>query len=141
MGAVDPLDHQVIFFDGVCNLCNASVLFIIKRDKKAYFRFSSLQSNYAQSVLPPDLIDENNLQSLVLQENGKTLTRSSAALRIAWYLPRFWSLLYIFIIIPKFMRDAVYDLIAKNRYKWFGKREECMIPSEELNSRFIESLD
>lgn len=141
MGSVDPIDHPVIFFDGVCNLCNTSVQFIIKLDKKALFRFSSLQSEYAQSVLPLTLSDTGNLQSLVLKSQGKFLTKSSAVLGIVKHLSSPWSLMYVFILIPKFIRDGLYILIAKNRYKWFGRRDECMIPSEDLNSRFIESLD
>ena len=127
----------ILLFDGVCNLCNRSVQFIIKRDPKNYFRFAALQSEQGQLLLeqhgiPPDVID-----TIVLVENSKTYTQSTAALRIARKLNRLWFLLYIFIIIPPFIRNPIYRFISRNRYKWFGKKDSCMMPDPELKSRFL----
>ncbi|ATL48580.1 thiol-disulfide oxidoreductase [Chitinophaga caeni] len=127
--------ESIIFFDGVCNLCNSSVLFIIKRDKKAHFRFASLQSALAKEMLPPALL---GISSIVLLEDGQYHTKSSAALRIARKLDGLWPVLYPGIIIPRFIRDAVYNFIAANRYRWFGKRETCMLPTAELKNRFMD---
>ena len=138
MGAADQITQPVLFFDGVCNLCNASVQFIIKRDKTGSIKFASLQSQYAKRELPAALADPKNLQSLVWKEGEAIRTKSTAALTAAKKLGGGWSLLYGFIILPKFIRDFMYDIIAKNRYRWFGRKEECMIPTQELKSRFIE---
>lgn len=130
------MDSPVILFDGVCNLCNSSVQWIIRRDSRARFRFASLQSDYArnlpllQGMLLPD--------SLVLIVGEKVYVKSAAALRIAGLLGFPWLLLKSGLIIPRFIRDAVYDFIARNRYRWFGKQEFCMMPSPELKSRFID---
>ncbi|RDC55415.1 thiol-disulfide oxidoreductase DCC family protein [Pedobacter chinensis] len=128
--------NPVIFFDGVCNLCNASVQFAIEHDKKNIFKFAALQGNHAKSILPSLGIDLNKIESIVLVENNKLYTRSSAALRIAKHLNGFWPLLYGLIIIPKFIRDWFYDIIAKNRYKWWGKQESCWVPTPELKQKF-----
>ena len=138
MDTATEVKNPVIFFDGVCNLCNTSVQFIIKRDKADQFRFASLQSEYAQEVLPNDLTVPEALQSIILRHNGKIMKKSTAALTIAKKLSGGWPLLYAFIIIPKFIRDFIYDLIAKNRYRMFGKKNECMIPTPELKHRFVE---
>ncbi|GAB4236443.1 MAG: thiol-disulfide oxidoreductase DCC family protein [Ekhidna sp.] len=138
MGAIDTLEYPVVFFDGVCNLCNGSVQFIIKRDRNKRFRFASLQSTFAQNTLPKTYTDTDNLQSFVLVKDGKILTRSTAALTIALHLKGLWPLLYGFIIIPPFIRNFVYSIIAKNRYRWFGKKDHCMIPSPETKDLFLE---
>lgn len=138
MGADHSIDHPVIFFDGVCNLCNASVQFIVNRDKAEVFKFASLQSEFAQVELFDEASEKRHFQSLVLRIENQLLTKSTAALTIARKLSGGWPLLYAFIILPKFIRDPVYDVIARNRYKWFGKRNECMIPSPALKKRFIE---
>ncbi len=138
MGSNHPIDKPIIFFDGVCNLCNSSIQFVIKRDVRENFVFSSLQSRNAQKYLPNDLSSEENLKSIVLKAGDKTFVKSSAVLTIARELPGLWPLLYVFILIPRFIRDWVYDIIAKNRYKWFGKKDQCMIPSPELKRRFID---
>lgn len=138
MGADTQVEHPVIFFDGVCNLCNASVQFILKRDKAGFFKFSSLQSRYAQEKLPIGLRSDGKLPSLVLMSGNNIRTKSTAALTITKHLSGLWPALYIFIIIPPFIRHFFYDLIAKNRYRLFGKREECMVPSAALRSRFID---
>lgn len=110
----------------------------MKRDKKEQFLFASLQSDYAKENLPKELSSNSALQSIVLKEKDTIKTKSSAALTIAKRLSGLWSMLYIFIIVPKFLRDWVYDIIAKNRYRWFGKKDQCMIPSSEWKDRFID---
>ncbi|MGM9479371.1 thiol-disulfide oxidoreductase DCC family protein [Pedobacter sp. GSP4] len=131
------LYNTVIFFDGVCNLCNSSVQFVIKHDKNKRFSFAALQSQYAQQSLKPFRVSPGELNSIMLMENGKLYLRSSAALRIARHLNGFWPLLYGFIVVPKFIRDWVYGIIAKNRYKWWGKKESCWVPTPELKSKFL----
>ena len=130
-------NHPVILFDGVCNLCNASVMFIIKRDPEGKFRFSSLQSDYSR-----DLVGSTSLSmdTILLFEGGVIYKESTAALRIAKQLRGGWKLLCGLIVLPKFLRDAVYRLIARNRYRWFGKRSECMVPTPELRARFLDSF-
>ena len=132
------MDHPIVLFDGVCNLCNRSVQFIIKRDKEGLFRFASLQGKTGQSLLKQFNLPTDDLNSFVLIENEKAYTRSTGALRMMRRLKGGWKLLYAFIIVPPFIRNAIYSWIAKNRYKWYGKREECMIPTPELKSRFLE---
>ncbi|MEI9809057.1 MAG: thiol-disulfide oxidoreductase DCC family protein [Bacteroidota bacterium] len=131
-------EYPVILFDGVCNLCNRGVQFIIRRDKKKQFRFASLQGKTGQELLQRFNLPVNDLNTFVLVEKEGIYTRSTAALRIAKRMGGGWTLLYGFIIFPRFIRDAVYNVIAKNRYKWFGKREECMIPSPDLKERFLD---
>lgn len=130
--------HPVILFDGICNLCSGAVQFIIKHDPKKHFRFASLQSKFGEEVMKHFGLPVNQFNSFILLENGKIYTRSTAALKVAKKLKGAWSLAYGFIIIPYFIRDAVYNLIARNRYKWFGKKEECWIPTSELKSLFLE---
>lgn len=129
-------EQHIVFFDGVCNLCNSSLQFIIRNDRKALFKFASLQSDKACELLKP--FGELNEDSVLYLKNGILYKRSSAALRIARQLDGLWPLLYIFIIIPPFIRNAIYKWIAKNRYQWFGKMEECMVPEEGLKERFLE---
>src|SRR5687768_16318256 len=129
--------HSIILFDGICNVCNGAVQFIVKRDKKNHFRFASLQSPEGQKLLAQHELPVNDFNSFVLVENGIVYTRSLAALKIAKYLSGLWSLLYGFIIVPKFIRDSIYDLFAKNRYKWFGKKDSCMIPTPEIMAKFL----
>ena len=137
MGTDTQVEHPVVFFDGVCNLCNATVQFIIKRDRAAFFRFASLQSDYAAKALPSHLNSGEQLPSLVLQTGSKTQVKSTAALNVARRLSGLWPVLYVFIVIPPFIRHFFYDLIAKNRYKLFGKQDQCMVPSPEFRDRFI----
>lgn len=138
MGAVNTIDKPVLFFDGVCNLCNTSVQFIIDRDKSNRFHFSSLQSQFAKDALPKEFTIEGDYQSLVLKNGEEILSKSSAVLEVSRHLSGLWSALYFLIIIPKPIRDYFYSIVAKNRYKWFGKKNECMIPTRELQARFIE---
>lgn len=128
--------QNVILFDGECNLCNGFVNFVIKRDKENLYHFAPLQSRVAKDLLKEDR-SIKNLSTIVLVENGKILTQSTAALRIIKHLSGGWKLLYGLIIIPKFIRDAFYILIARNRYRWFGKKEHCMIPTPAVQSKFL----
>jgi predicted DCC family thiol-disulfide oxidoreductase YuxK len=130
-------NNSIILFDGVCNFCNSSVNFIIKRDKKNNFLFSSLQSEYSQNFLTQNNFPKNNFDSIILIENNKLYRKSTAALKIAKHLNGLWKLSYTFIIIPPVIRDFFYDIIAKNRYKWFGKKEVCMIPDEKTKNKFL----
>ena len=128
---------RIVLFDGDCNFCDSSVQFIIKRDPAAHFLFTSLQSDKGMELTKQYAIPED-VDSLVLIENGKAFTRSSAALRIAKKLDGLWHLLFLFILVPRKIRDGVYDYVAKNRYKWFGKKEDaCMLPPPEIRKRFI----
>ncbi len=129
---------SIVLFDGVCNLCNASVQFIIKRDLKNSFKFAALQSEIATEILNKKEIQNGMLNSIVLLENDKIYTKSSAALRIAKKLSGPIKLTYGFIIIPSLIRDYCYDIIAKNRYTWFGEKDVCMIPSEAIKNKFLE---
>ena len=130
--------RPLVLFDGVCNLCNGAVQFIIKRDQKKQFLFASLQGKAGTELLAKFDLPVNDFNSFILIEGDKTYTRSTAALRIAKKLGGGWKLLYGLMIIPRFIRNAVYNLIAKNRYKWFGKKDECMVPTPELKERFLE---
>jgi predicted DCC family thiol-disulfide oxidoreductase YuxK len=138
VGAFTAMKQQIIFFDGVCNLCNGAVQFIIKRDTKKTFQFASLQSAFAHDQLKEHQIDVTALQSIVLKSGNTIYTKSTAALRIAKQLSGGWPLLYSFMIIPAFIRDWVYDGIAKNRYRWFGKQDVCMVPTPDLKDRFLD---
>jgi predicted DCC family thiol-disulfide oxidoreductase YuxK len=130
-------NHSIILFDGICNLCNGSVQFVIKHDKDGHFKFAALQTAAGQNLLKKYFLSSTNLDSFVLIENDKAYTQSTAALRVAKKLNGSVKLLAGFMIVPAFIRDAVYNTIARNRYKWFGKKESCMIPTPELNSRFL----
>jgi predicted DCC family thiol-disulfide oxidoreductase YuxK len=139
--AENPVNYnnKIILFDGLCNLCSSAVTFIIKRDKKDVFRFASLQSACGKELLDTFDIDPVNTDSLILISKEKAYLRSSAALRIARGLNGGYPLLFGFLLLPKFLRDRIYDFIARNRYNWFGKKESCMIPTPELKSKFLES--
>lgn len=130
-------DHPIVLFDGVCNLCNASVQFIIKRDPRAKFRFASLQSELGKELIQQAGLEEMKTDSVVLLYHNKAYIQSDAALTIAKMLTGFWPVFYLLIIIPKPIRNYFYNLIAQNRYRWFGKKNECMLPSPELKHRFL----
>lgn len=131
--------EHIIFFDGICNLCNSSVKFIIKHDKKQFFRFASLQWDVSRELLKEDYPDHNEYDSVIYLTNHRIYHRSEAALQIARKLRFPVNLMYAFIIIPSFLRDPVYNFISRNRYKWFGKKDQCMIPSPSLKSRFLQT--
>lgn len=130
-------EHSIILFDGVCNLCNNSINFVIKRDKSNLFKFTALQEAPGIALLKQYGINTLDIDSIILIENGKAFTKSAAALRVAKGLSGGWPVLYGFIIIPKWIRNAVYDYIAKNRYKWYGKKDSCMIPTPDLKNKFL----
>lgn len=138
---MDNSASPIILFDGVCNLCNASVQFVIERDPTAIFRFSALQSDFGRAILAKNgLYTEGSLSalnSIILLENDVVYDRSTAALRIAKRLSGGIQLMAVFLIVPKFMRDFFYKIIAKNRYRWFGKQESCWLPTKELKARFL----
>ena len=132
------MEDKIILFDGVCNLCNGAINFIIKHDPKGIFKFASLQGETGQKLLAQHTIDPQETDSIVLIDNDQVSVKSSAALRIAKNLNQGYPLLFGFMIIPTFIRNGVYDFIAANRYKWFGKKESCMLPTPELRSRFLD---
>jgi predicted DCC family thiol-disulfide oxidoreductase YuxK len=132
-----PLEHPVLLFDGVCNLCNASVQWILLRDHKAKFRFAALQSETGQALLKHYGLDQANFNSVVLVTADRIYLRSDAPLEIARHLGGGWPLLYGLKWIPKRLRDTVYDWIARNRYRWFGKKEACMLPKPAWKGRFV----
>jgi len=133
-------DGPVLLFDGVCNFCSSSVQFILKRDKEAKFRFAHLQSDYGKEQLKKYNINEGDpLQSMVLIQDGTIYTKSSAAIQIAKQLNCPWPIFYGTIIVPRFIRDPIYDFIGNHRYQWFGKKDQCWIPeNNEYRERFID---
>jgi predicted DCC family thiol-disulfide oxidoreductase YuxK len=130
-------EKDIILFDGVCNLCNGAVQFIIKRDPEGKFQFASLQSARAQQMLK-DREAPITMETIILLRGNQLFQRSDAALEIARKLSGAWPLVYGLKVVPRFIRDGVYNWIAKNRYRFFGKRNECMIPTPALRNRFIE---
>ena len=132
------MSHPILFFDGVCNLCNGAVQVYLTRDKDAKLRFASLQSDLARELLPRAGVDPDEMSSLVLLEDGKAYLRSTGALRAGSYLSGFWGpLSKALLIFPAGLRDVVYRIIARNRYRWFGKRESCMLSRPEWKDRFV----
>jgi len=133
-----PPNKKIILFDGVCNLCNSSVQFVIQHDKKDVFRFVALQSELGQEILKHIGVNPKNIDSIILYDPGVAYYyKSKAALEIAKNLGGFWHFGTIFRIIPTGISNQLYDYIAKNRYKWYGKKESCMIPTAELKSKFL----
>lgn len=130
--------HPLIIFDGVCNYCCGVVNFIIRRDPGGVFRFAPFQSEAARKVLGQYDYPADSLDSFVLIEDGKLYTKSEAGLRVQKLLGGFHKLLYAFILVPAPLRDAVYDYIARHRYEWYGKKNECMVPTPDIKNRFLE---
>lgn len=128
---------SIILFDGVCNFCNNSINFVMDRDTKGVFKFASLQSDIGQELLKQKGLKTSDFDSIVLFKNGTVYQKSDAALEIARELNGLWSWLYIFKIVPRFIRDFFYNIIARNRYRWFGKTEACRLPTPELRARFL----
>ena len=133
----DQKEHKIILFDGVCNLCNASVNFVIKRDKNDVFRFAALQSEIGKKYVLKFNINPNETDSIILIDNDKCYVKSTAALYITKSMSGAYPLFFSFIVIPTFIRNLVYDYVAKNRYKWYGKKESCMVPTPELKGKFL----
>jgi predicted DCC family thiol-disulfide oxidoreductase YuxK len=134
--------HPVILFDGVCHLCSRSVQFILKHDKPGKFRFASLQSPVAQQMLVQRGLPANgDFNSFLLIKGCKVYTRSSAALRVLKQLGSGWTIFYVFLFIPPFIRNGIYDWISRNRYRWFGRRDACWIPRPEWTARFLDQED
>lgn len=129
-------NKSIVLFDGECNFCNSSVNFIIRHDKKDQFRFAAIQSETGKSLIKKYHISEA-IDSIILIEKDKIYLRSTAVLRISKHLNGIYPLLYVFIVVPSFLRDLLYDIIAKNRRKWFRKKETCLIMSEEKKAKFI----
>lgn len=129
--------HAVVLFDGVCNFCNNQINFIIRHDKNDYFRFAALQSDIGKKILSDHGVLMPDLDTFILVENGKTYDRTTAALRVAKNLNGLWPMMYAFIIVPPFIRDIAYKIISKNRYKWWGEKESCMIPTPEVRAKFL----
>lgn len=134
-----PKNKKIILFDGICNLCNDVVLKVIKYDKKNIFLFSSLQSKIGKEITDHLGIDISKIDSIILYEPGVSYDiKSTAALKIIQDFKGIWSLTYILFLFPEGFRNLIYDYIAKNRYKWFGKKEKCMIPTPELKEKFLD---
>lgn len=129
--------QRVILFDGVCNFCNSSVNFVLKRNAKKNIMFAPLQSAAGQKLLQSHNMPVDGLQSVIFIEGMAIYERSTAALRICRQLNGLWPLFYGLIVVPRFIRDGVYNWIANNRYTWFGRRQECMIPSPDVKARFL----
>jgi len=130
-------DENIILFDGICNLCNGAINYVIQKDKQNIFKFATLQSEIGKNLLKKFDIDSDKVDSIVLIQEGKSYIKSDAALQIAKHLKGGIRFLYPFRILPKRFRDLIYDTVAKNRYKWFGKKESCMIPTPELQRKFL----
>jgi predicted DCC family thiol-disulfide oxidoreductase YuxK len=130
-------DQPIILFDGVCNFCNSAVNFTLRKNTKANIMFAPMQSEVGQKLLQQHNLPADDMQSFIFIENGKAYKQSTAALKACSHLRRLWPLCYGFIIVPRFIRDGIYNWIAKNRYKWFGIRQQCMIPTPEVKARFL----
>ena len=131
--------NSIILFDGECNFCDQSVQFIIKRDKHALFKFASIQSDTGQEILKNHHVPAH-IDSIILIEKEICYYSSSAALKICKHLKGAWKLFFILILVPKPIRNFMYKIIARNRYKWFGKKEACILPSPEIRKRFLSDL-
>lgn len=129
--------HPILLFDGVCNLCNSFVQFVIQRDPEAIFRFAPLQSEIGRELSARAGLPLDELNTVVLYHNDRFYIHSDVALQVVRRLPGFWSVLYGLNVLPKSLRDSIYNWIARNRYRWFGKRESCMMPTPDLKRRFL----
>ena len=133
-----PKDKKIILFDGVCNLCDATVQFLIKRDTKDVFRFVAIQSDLGQDIIKHIGIDISKTDSIILYEPGTAYYyKAEAALKIGKELGGLYSLLNIFNVVPKALSNRIYDFVARNRYKWYGKKDACMIPTPQMKAKFL----
>jgi len=126
-----------MLFDGVCNVCNGFVQFMIPRDPKGYFKFASLQSEIGQQIMEAYELPTEELSTVIMVENGKVYTHSDVALRASRRMSGLWPVFTVFSVVPRFIRDGMYNWIARNRYRWFGQREQCMIPTPDIRQRFL----
>lgn len=131
-------NNTILLFDGECNLCNGTVQFVIKRDKKANIKFASLQSEAGRQIMQQFNIPTEYMDSIILVENKKVYYKSTAALRLSKKMNGLWPMLYTLVVIPTFIRNIVYDYIARNRIKWFGRADSCWVMTPELKERFIQ---
>lgn len=132
------MKKKIVLFDGVCNLCDRSVQFIIKHDKKDEFRFATLQGEIGNSLMQKRNIDTSRIDSIILIEPGVAYyTKSDAALQIGMHLKGYRTISKLLYLIPSKLRDIVYDIVARNRYKWYGKKEACLVPTPELKAKFL----
>ena len=127
-----------VFFDGVCNLCNRGVNFLISKDKKEVLKFASLQSEYAQNTIPKELLNRENLDTIIVYSDGQFYDRSNAVLKLCKILGGGFYVVLIGYLIPRFIRDGLYRFIANNRYRWFGRQSQCRVPTPDLKERFLE---
>lgn len=132
------LVERIVIFDGVCNLCSTTAQFIVRRDAQGRFRFAAAQSAKGRALLIESGVDPDRLETFVLRKDGHIFVRSDAALEIAKELDGLWPVLVVLRMVPRALRDWMYDVVARNRYRWFGKKQECMIPGADIQSRFIE---
>lgn len=132
-------NKKIILFDGVCNLCNSSIQFVIKRDTDDMFRYAALQSEIGQKLISERNIDTENIDSIILIEPGVAYyTKSDAALQVGKSLKGYRTISSVFNLIPSGLRNIIYDFVARNRYRWYGKKDQCMIPTPELTGKFLD---
>jgi predicted DCC family thiol-disulfide oxidoreductase YuxK len=137
MGSDIEIKKSVILFDGYCNLCNSQVNSILRFDSKKFFYFSNLDSSFSKKVIKENKVESLEGNTIILYHNNKIIIKSNAAIKIAYLLGGFFKIFIIFKILPNFIRDGIYDVISRNRYRWFGKSDSCYIPKKEILDRFI----
>tara|TARA_B100000408_G_C10159046_1_gene165662 strand:- start:109 stop:528 length:420 start_codon:yes stop_codon:yes gene_type:complete len=137
MGSDIEISKSVILFDGYCNLCNSQVNSILRLDSKKFFYFSNLDSSFSKKVIKENKVESLEGKTIILYHNNKIIIKSNAAIKIAYLLGGFFKIFIIFKILPNFIRDGIYDVISRNRYRWFGKSDSCYIPKKEILDRFI----
>ena len=137
MGSDIEISKSVILFDGYCNLCNSQVNSILRLDSKKFFYFSNLDSSFSKKVIKENKVESLEGNTIILYHNNKIIIKSNAAIKIAYLLGGFFKIFIIFKILPNFIRDGIYDVISRNRYRWFGKSDSCYIPKKEILDRFI----
>jgi predicted DCC family thiol-disulfide oxidoreductase YuxK len=135
--ANEDINSPVLLFDGVCNLCNTSVQWVLQRDRCGIFKFAALQSDTGQALLRRFGLPAENFDTVVLIDGGRIFTHSDAPLEVVRRLGGLWSLFYVLRFVPRFVRDTVYNFVANNRYRWFGRQSECMLPRPEWKGRFV----
>jgi len=135
--SIEIESKYLLLFDGVCNLCNGAVNFVIDRDKRQRIVFASLQSELGQQILKQHQLPAQDFKSMVLVRQNKVFLKSNAVLEIAKELSGAWKLLYVFKIVPRFLRDWIYEIISTNRYKWFGRKDQCRVPTADIKNRFV----